>query len=113
MPVAALSACSEKTPAPPPTDQEIHSADSGVPSGRLGRHVYRCDDGSTLLVDFADKGLQLDLRVGEGGRPKRFTAPLQGLQYVGDAGGVVLRGTQLETDGPELGKRICRRQGRG
>jgi hypothetical protein len=108
----ALGGCSKKAPAPPaPTEQEIHASDSGVTSGRVGRHPYRCDDGQPLFVDFRDSGLQIDLRLSEDGRPMIFTAPAQGLQYLGDAGGVVLHGSKLITDGPGIGNRTCSREG--
>ena len=107
----ALGGCSKATPPPPNTEQEIHSSDSGVPSGRVGRHPYRCDDGRPLFVDFADAGLRIDLRGSENGRALTFTAPAQGLQYVGDAGGVILRGNTLVTEGPGIGSRTCTREG--
>ncbi|QHD69597.1 hypothetical protein GS397_22845 [Sphingobium yanoikuyae] len=109
--VAGLAACSESKQPAPPTEQQIHSSDSGVASGEMGRHPYRCSDGKPLFVDFKDSGLQIDLRRSSGGQPITLTAPAQGLQYIGDNATATFKGSQLtieEGDGPA---RTCAREG--
>lgn len=81
----ALSACSEQPQKGPPTEQEIHAGDSGVASGAPGRHCYRCDDDQTLIVDYKDQGLTVEFRRDARAVPAVLTAPMQGLQYVGEA----------------------------
>ena len=75
--VVGLAACSERKPPAPPTEQQIHSSDSAVATGEMGRHRYRCSDGEPLFVDYKDNGLQLDLRRSNGGPPMMLTAPAQ------------------------------------
>ncbi|MDF0752930.1 hypothetical protein NLU14_22145, partial [Marinobacter sp. 71-i] len=67
--VVGLAACSERKPPAPPTEQQIHSSDSAVATGEMGRHRYRCSDGEPLFVDYKDNGLQIDLRRSNGGPP--------------------------------------------
>src|SRR3546814_2677506 len=43
--VVGLAACTESKPPAPPTEQQIHSSDSAVATGEMGRHPYRCSDG--------------------------------------------------------------------
>ena len=82
--VVALAACTESKPPAPPTEQQIHSSDSAVATGEMGRHPYRCSDGEPLFVDYKDNGLQIDLRRSSSAVPMTLTAPAQGLQYVGE-----------------------------
>lgn len=109
--IAELGACSESRQPAPPTEQQIHSSDSGVSSGEPGRHPYRCTDGTTLFVDYKDTGLQIDLRWSGNGTAMTLTAPTQGLQYVGETATATFRGTQLtivESDGRT---RTCVKEG--
>ena len=93
--VVGLAACSERKPPAPPTEQQIHSSDSAVATGEMGRHRYRCSDGEPLFVDYKDNGLQIDLRRSNGGPPMMLTAPAQGLQYVGETATATFKGSQL------------------
>lgn len=106
----ALSACSEQPQKGPPTEQEIHAGDSGVPSGAPGRHLYRCDDDRTLVVDFKDQGLTVEFRRNAKAAPTVLTAPMQGLQYVGDAQSATFAGNQIKIEA--LGKRpvLCMKE---
>src|SRR3546814_8288019 len=52
--VVGLAACTESKPPAPPTEQQIHSSDSAVATGEMGRHPYRCSDGEPLFVDYKD-----------------------------------------------------------
>ena len=92
---AALIGCGERRDPGPPTEQEIHAGDSGDGSGVQGRHPYRCNDGTRLLVDFKDQGLQLILRTSANAQPIELTAPMQGLQYVGDRITATFSGSDL------------------
>src|SRR3546814_1307882 len=82
--VVGLAACTESKPPAPPTEQQIHSSDSAVATGEMGRHPYRCSDGEPLFVDYKDNGLQIDLRRSSSAVPMTLTAPAQGLPYVGE-----------------------------
>ena len=109
--VVGLAACTEsKTPAPP-TEQQIHSSDSAVATGEMGRHRYRCSDGEPLFVDYKDNGLQIDLRRSNGGPPMMLTAPAQGLQYVGETATATFKGSQLTIVEGDGRTRICEREG--
>ncbi|MDE0880783.1 MAG: hypothetical protein OSB00_19310, partial [Sphingomonas bacterium] len=101
--VLVLAGCSEEPRKGPPTEQEIHAADTAVTSRTPGRHPYRCDDNQTLLVDFKDQGLTVELRRDANAPAVVLTAPLQGLQYVGDAESATFSGNQIKIEAP--GKR--------
>jgi hypothetical protein len=109
--VGGLVACSESKPPAPPTEQQIHSSDSAVTTGELGRHPYRCSDGEPLLVDYKDSGLQIDLRRTNRGPPMTLTAPAQGLQYVGETATATFKGSQLTIVEGDGRTRTCEREG--
>lgn len=106
-----LAACSESKPPAPPTEQQIHSSDSAVATGEMGRHPYRCSDGEPLFVDYKDNGLQIDLRRSNGGSPMTLTAPAQGLQYVGETASATFQGSQLTIVEGDGRTRTCQREG--
>lgn len=106
----ALSACSEQPQKGPPTEQEIHAGDSGVPSGAPGRHLYRCDDDRTLVVDFKDQGLTVEFRRDAKAVPTVLTAPMQGLQYVGDAQSATFAGNQIRIEAPGKQPVVCMKE---
>lgn len=109
--VLALPACSSEQPQRAPTEQEIHADDFGT-GGVRGRHVFVCDDGSRLLVDYKEQGLTLEIREPEGRRPLLLTAPAQGLQYQGDAGTVTIMTGGLRFEPIKGPARTCKRQTR-
>jgi hypothetical protein len=101
----------EGNPPAPPTEQQIHSSDSAVATGEMGRHPYRCSDGEPLFVDYKDNGLQIDLRRSSSAVPITLTAPAQGLQYVGETATATFKGSQLTVVEGEGRTRICEREG--
>src|SRR3546814_14274920 len=109
--VVGLAACTESKPPAPPTEQQIHSSDSAVATGEMGRHPYRCSDGEPLFVDYKDNGLQIDLRRSSSAVPMTLTAPAQGLQYVGETATATFKGPQLTVVVGEGRTRICKRDG--
>jgi len=109
--VVGLAACTESKPPAPPTEQQIHSSDSAVATGEMGRHPYRCSDGEPLFVDYKDNGLQIDLRSSSSAVPMTLTAPAQGLQYVGETATATFKGSQLTVVEGEGRTRICEREG--
>ncbi|MGW8192172.1 hypothetical protein [Sphingomonas hankookensis] len=109
--VVGLAACSESKPPAPPTEQQIHSSDSAVVTGEMGRHPYRCSDGEQLFVDYKDDGLQIDLRRSISEPPMTLTAPAQGLQYVGETATATFKGSQLTIVEGEGRTRTCEREG--
>ncbi|MFS0738939.1 hypothetical protein ABC347_17975 [Sphingomonas sp. 1P06PA] len=109
--IVGLAACSESKPPALPTEQQIHSSDSAVATGEMGRHPYRCSDGEQLFVDYKDDGLQIDLRRSSSGAPMTLTAPAQGLQYVGEAATATFKGSQLTIVEGDGQTRTCEREG--
>lgn len=105
--VLVLAGCSEEPRKGPPTEQEIHAADTAVTSRTPGRHPYRCDDNQTLLVDFKDQGLTVELRRDANAPAVVLTAPLQGLQYVGDAESATFSGNQIKIEAPGKRPVLC------
>src|SRR3546814_20246152 len=82
--VVGLAACTESKPPAPPTEQQIHSSDSAVATGEMGRHPYRCSDGAPLFVDYKDNVLQRDLRRSSSAVPMPLPSHAQGLPHLGD-----------------------------
>lgn len=105
----AVTGCSEQPQTWPPTEQEVHAGDSDTAGSPLGRHLYKCDDDRALIVDFKDKGLQLDLRNSITVSSVTLRAPAQGLQYVGDTLSATFRGDTLVVDDGSARPRICTR----
>lgn len=106
----ALSGCSEEPQKGPPTEQEIHAGDSGVSNGTPGRHLYACNDKRTLIVDFKDQGLTVEFRRDGRAVPTVLTAPLQGLQYVGDAESATFAGNQIRIEAPGKRPVVCTKE---
>lgn len=106
----ALSACYEQPQKGPPTEQEIHAADSGVSSGALGRHLYQCDDDRELIVDFRDQGLTVKFRRDARAAPTVLTAPMHGLQYVGDVESATFAGTRIRIEAPGKRPVLCMKE---
>lgn len=75
--------------------------DSPSGPGEEGRHAYKCDDGSRILVDFKNSGLTLEYRARKADRPIVLTAPSQGLQFFGEHTTAIIRERNLilEEDG--------------
>ncbi len=107
-----LSGCSEQPRKGPPTEQEIHASDSGVPNGTPGRHPYRCDGNRALLIDFKDQGLTVELRSDARAAPIVLTAPAQGLQYVGDAQSATFSGNEIRIEAAGQRPVVCRKETR-
>ena len=105
-----VTACSAEKAPSPPTEQEIHALDRGAPGGVRGRHVFRCDDGKRLLVDFKDQGLTLEIREREADPPLVLTAPSQGLQYQGGADTATVVAGGLRIQPATGGERVCTRR---
>lgn len=106
----AVSACSEQPRKGPPTEEEIHAGDSGVASGTPGRHLYACDNDRTLIVDFKDQGLTVEFRTDARAAPTVLTAPVQGLQYVGDAESATFAGNQIKIETPGKRPVLCTKE---
>ena len=108
--IGTQAACSEQPKSRAPTEQEIHSLDSETKSRIRGRHLYACDDGKPMFVDFKDTGLQLELRQEEGGVPEILSAPSQGLQYEGKAQSATMTGSEIRLVDAEGRTRVCTKQ---
>ncbi|KAJ8138015.1 hypothetical protein OY671_008771, partial [Metschnikowia pulcherrima] len=105
------AACTEGKPPAPPTERQIHSSDSAVATGEMGRQPYRCSDGEPSFVDFKDNGSQIDLRPSNSGSPMTSTAPAQGSQYVGETATATFKGSQLTVVEGDGRTRTCEREG--
>ena len=109
--VTGLAACSASKQPAAPTEQEIHSSERAAASWELGRHPYRCTDGTALFVEYKDSGLQIDLRESSDGPVMTLTAPAQGLQYVGQTASATFDGPQLKIVEGEGRTRTCLKEG--
>lgn len=107
--ILAIGACSEQPREVQSTEQEVHAGDSAVAGGTPGRHLYRCDDGQTRLVDFKDAGLTIEVRRAAEQKPIVLKAPLAGMQYLSDATGATFAGAVLSIDAPGARTLRCRK----
>ncbi|WP_245892379.1 hypothetical protein [Novosphingobium guangzhouense] len=108
--LATVTACSKEERERAPSEQEIHSMDNATRSAEVGRHPYRCSDGSKVYVDFKDAGLTLEYRTSKTTPPQVLTAPSQGLQFFGEHGTAIVRNQNLILE--EAGvTRTCTRDG--
>lgn len=105
-----LAACAEERKPRAPTEEEIHSKDFETPSRVRGRHLYACDDGEPLFVDFKNQGLSIELRRREQEVPRVLSAPSQGLQYVGAEESAEMTGNELRLVNSQGRTRVCRKQ---
>jgi hypothetical protein len=101
------AACSGPGKPSAPTEAEIHADEKQ----RLAWHPYRCDDGGTVFVEFADDGLRINVGPVPGKKKAvSLTAPAAGLQYVGEQSTATLKGSRLILAGSEVGgSRSCER----
>lgn len=110
--VLVLAACSDERKPSTPTEQELHAKDGFEGGGVRGRHLFACDDGKMIFVDFKDQGLTLEIRERDAGPPLVLTAPSQGLQFVGEGATVTITAGGLRLDPAEGRTRSCRRKTR-
>lgn len=106
------SGCSSEPEPGAPTEQELHADERAAPGGVKGRHVFRCDDGERLLVDFKDDGLTIEVRDDESAPALALTAPAQGLQYQGDTGTATFVAGKLHLRSFKGEERSCTRRTR-
>lgn len=99
--------CSQDPQRQTPTEQEIHAEDFGTTARVRGRHLYACDNGQRLFVDFKEAGLSLELRPQETSAPTILTAPSQGLQYIGDDATATMNGNKLRIVDGRGAVRVC------
>lgn len=108
--ISVLTGCAEEKKPRLLTEEEIHSKDFETPSGVRGRHLYGCEDGQSLFVDFRNEGLSIELRREEKDEPRILSAPSQGLQYVGENEGATMTGNELRIVDAQGRTRVCRKQ---
>jgi hypothetical protein len=92
-----VMACSNES-----TSKSVANAAAATPSPAVEMpppiaetHTYRCDDESTLTVDFLADGTTLLLRRKGATRPITLTAPARGLDFVGDNIGITVAGRSI------------------
>ena len=98
--------------APQPTEQNLHAEEVGQP-GRVDHHLFRCDHGRTLLVDFENEGLTLSIRDKPAAPPLRLTAPAQGELFVGKGGSAAMKDQALQLEMADGTRRTCVRANKG
>lgn len=104
--VLSAAGCSSQAPSSNPQDED-HFADTNPQI--IGRHVYECDDGAQITVDFLADGLTIEMRGTAGGRPARLSAPGQGLRYIGDRITADATGGQMTINRQGHAAQACRR----
>lgn len=104
--VLSATGCSSQAPSSNPHDED-HFA--GTNPQIIGRHVYACDDGVKITVDFLADGLTIEVRSSTGGKPARLSAPGQGLQYIGDRITADATGGQMTINRQGHAAQACRR----
>lgn len=102
----SAAGCSSQAPSSNPHDED-HFA--GTNPQIIGRHIYGCDDGAQITVDFLADGLTIEMRSTAGGKPVRLSAPGQGLQYIGDRITADATGGQMTINRQGRPAQACRR----
>ncbi|MCI1271488.1 MAG: hypothetical protein LKM31_00165 [Sphingobium sp.] len=104
--ILSAAGCSSQAPSSNPHDED-HFA--GTNPQIIGRHIYGCDDGAQITVDFLADGLTIEVRSTAGGKPVRLSAPGQGLQYIGDRITADATGGQMTINRQGHPAQACRR----
>lgn len=101
-----MSGCSAESDAPtyPGSDHARRSI-----AGQVVDHLYACDDGSKVRLDFLADGLTIDLSLLPDGKPERLSAPAAGLSYVGDKVNVAISYGDIAVMRPDRPTRVCHR----
>lgn len=103
--LAGLSACSSQ----PDTNEAATGHDRRTIPELVGQHIYACNDGSQLDVDFLTDGLTIDLTPLPGGTSRRLTAPATGLPFVGEGMTVNLSNGEIVILRADEPVQTCRR----
>ncbi len=107
--LAALPNCSGEKNRQASSETEIHARELAHDQAPPGQHIFACRDGGTLLVDFKNQGLTLELRRRDNQQPLRLTAPAQGLRFMGDNATATFAGGDLQLQVAKEPERVCRR----
>lgn len=111
--LVCASACSSQDRNRAPTEEQIHAGDRSLNARHVGTHQFRCRDGGSLLVDFRNGGMSLEIRSTPASPPLILTAPSQGAPYVGRDASGIMREQELELVRSDGSRRLCQRRSLG
>jgi hypothetical protein len=93
------SACSTET------DNEETSGTSRL----AGKHIFTCEGGTKVSVDFIGDGLTINLATLPDGHAERLTAPAAGVTYFGEDVNLAISDDAIVILRAEAPPQICRR----
>jgi hypothetical protein len=104
-----IVACSDKPGAKPVANMATASPapSAAMPPPIAETHSYRCDDDSTLIIDFLADGTTLLLRRNGAARPLTLTAPARGLDFIGERAAVTVTGRSIVLSEKNAVARTC------
>lgn len=108
----ASASCSHHA-AEQPTEEDLHAGDAALPSAVHHHHVFKCDDGSLLLVDFLHGGLTISVSLPGSASRLLLTAPSQGSAFVGTGTSATMEGRGLRIRQSKGASYACVRQSAG
>ncbi|WP_324741016.1 hypothetical protein U8326_14270 [Tsuneonella sp. CC-YZS046] len=97
--LAVSSGCS------PETEAEKTSRASRL----VGTHIFTCEGGRKVSVEFVGDGLTINLATLPDGKAERLTAPAAGVTYFGDYANLAISDNAIVILRAEAPSQICRR----
>ena len=111
--LVCVASCSSQDRNRAPTEEQIHAGDRSLNARHVGTHQFRCRDGGSLLVDFRNGGMSLEIRSAPASPPLVLTAPSQGAAYVGNDARAIMREQELDLLLSDGSRRLCQRRSLG
>ena len=78
-------------------------------AGMIGQHLYICEDGTKVDVDFLGDGLTLDLTILPDGETRRLISPGTGVPFFGDGINLQIVSGKILILRPDIPAKACRR----
>jgi len=97
--LAVSSGCSSGT------DAEKTSRTSRL----VGEHIFTCEAGRKVSVEFVGDGLTINLATMPDGKAERLTAPAAGVTYFGDYVNLAISGDAITIMRADVSPQVCRR----
>lgn len=78
----------------------------------VGTHIFTCEDGKKVSVEFVGDGLTINLATLPDGEAERLTSPAAGVTYFGDYVNLAVSGDAIAILRAGVPSQVCRRDNR-
>ena len=85
---------------------------AGRASHLVGTHIFTCEDGKKVSVEFVGDGLTINLATLPDGEAERLTSPAAGVTYFGDYVNLAVSGDAIAILRADVPSQVCRRDNR-